>query len=174
MGCATPILRRNIEAQTGRFITKADVVEIAADGQIAVAANADKALHQLLDRTAFPVIKLRRGDFGQGNCAQAIGTAGVKHTRRAQVGRDYLGNLAAQRGGVTSSRVAWRRGYKRGNGYGARFGGVELDKLRFFVGWWCWHLRLNCERHQQHCEQCNKFPGEGLWLHGFHSLSGRA
>ena len=62
---APPFARRHVEAQTRDFVAVADIIEIAANGQIAVATDADKALDQLLDIAAFPVIELRRGDFGQ-------------------------------------------------------------------------------------------------------------
>ena len=54
-----PIARRHIKAKPRGFIAETNVIEITANGQIAIAAHADKALHQLFDRTRFPIFKLR-------------------------------------------------------------------------------------------------------------------
>ena len=86
MRSAAPVPRRHIEAKPGDFIAVADIVEITADGQIAVAAYADKALDQLLDIAATPVIELWGCNLGKCDLAHTARAAGFEHARCTKVG----------------------------------------------------------------------------------------
>ena len=142
MGCTAPILGRHVKAETGNFVAVADIVEIAANGQIAVTADADKTLYELFDIAALPVIELRRGDFTERYRAQAIRAAGFEHARRAQIGGNDLGDLATQCCTIARSGVGWRWCDERRNRNRASFGGIEFDQLGLVGGGWRRGLRL--------------------------------
>ena len=129
---AAPFARRHDEAKPGQFLPEIDVIEIAADGQIAIATNADKALDQLLDIAAFPIIILGRRDFLQRDRADASGALRLEQTRIAQVCRNHLSYLATQRGAIARWRVSWTGRDQSRHRDAADFGfNVNLYKFGF-------------------------------------------
>ena len=156
-----PIAWGDVETKPRGFVTEADVVEIAAHSEVAVAANTNKALNELFDGPRLPFSKCRSGDFTDGNGAQAVWSLCFKNARCAQVGGDNLGNLAAKRGAVACWCVGRCRRDEGGDSDGAGFGGVEFDQFGFIV------LsrnrrRRNCLgicRNRQQREQRYHFPG---------------
>ena len=86
MRSTAPVPRRHIEAKPGDFVAVADIIKITANGQITVAAYADKALDQLLNVAAFPVIELWSCNFGKCDVAHTARAAGFEHARCTKVG----------------------------------------------------------------------------------------
>jgi copper homeostasis protein CutC len=77
---------RDDKAQTGEFLPEIDVVQVAADGQIAIATDTDKTLDQLLDIATFPIIILGGGDFLERDRADASGALRLEQAGIAQIG----------------------------------------------------------------------------------------
>ena len=144
------------EAQPRQFLTEIDIIEVATDGQIAIAAHADKALDQLFDIAALPIIILGRGDLLNRDRADTGGTLWFEKTRVAQVGRNHFGNLAPQCGAVPGGGIGRVGCDQGGHGDAANLGGIELDQFGLIICWRSSFLSCGnrCQRDQaQYGEQ---------------------
>ena len=123
----TPVGRFDDEALASQFGFQRDIVEIAADGQLAVSIRADKALNQSRGIGAAPIGKLRGGNFGIADAPDLITADWFEQAARSQVADDHIADLAAQFPRVAGWRVNALRGWQAGNGYDQLFRCAIVD-----------------------------------------------
>ena len=100
MGAATPVARLDDIALADQLGLGGKVVEIAADGEGAVAIGADVALDEVLRAGAREGRIIGRGDLGIGYGRQAVRTARGKQLGIAKVCGNDVGDLTAERLGL--------------------------------------------------------------------------
>ena len=113
---AAPVRRLDDEALTGQLGLERDVVEIAADREIAVGIGADEALDQRLRAHARPVIELGGGDLGEADPAHRAGAERLEQPAAAKIGDDHFGDLTAERIGAAGGGGRDLRGRHGGDG----------------------------------------------------------
>jgi hypothetical protein len=101
---ASPVPRRDDIAGASELGLERDVVEIAADGELAVRIGADETLDERRGTGAAPMVEGRRRHFRKGHGAHAARPDWAEKAAARQISRDDLGHLPAEHVGRTGHR----------------------------------------------------------------------
>ena len=90
VGGAAPLCRRDDIALPGQFGMGGDVVEIAADGERAVAVGLDEALDERLSAGSRPSVEIGRGHLGDDHAGKIRIETGDQACRDHRPGHDLV------------------------------------------------------------------------------------
>jgi hypothetical protein len=110
VGGAAPVAGCDDETVADKLALQRNVVEVAADGEVAVGIGAHEALDQRRGAGAGPMVESRCGDFREADRADAAGADRAEQAAARQVSGDDLRHLPAERGGGAGFGVHRLRG----------------------------------------------------------------